>query len=41
MCAVDVTSEYTASLGVARVVKKPFEAERLVDLIRTVLLEHN
>ena len=35
------TKERAASLGVAGVVEKPFAADRLVDLIRTALLERN
>ena len=31
--------ERAAGLGVTRVIEKPFEADRLVDLIRTALLE--
>jgi FixJ family two-component response regulator len=35
------TTERAAGLGVTRVVEKPFEADRLVDFIRTALLERN
>ena len=35
------TKELAASLGVASVLEKPFAANRLVDLIRTALLEYN
>ena len=41
MRAVDVTSECAARPGVARVIETPFAAERLFDVIRTALLEHN
>jgi len=33
------TTARATGLGVTRVVEKPFEADRLVDLIRTALLE--
>ena len=35
------TKELAASLGVASVLEKPFAANRLIDLIRTALLEYD
>jgi len=35
------TAAQAARLGVTRVVEKPFEPDRLVDLIRTAVLERN
>jgi two-component system response regulator FixJ len=35
------TTERAASFGITSVLEKPFAADRLVDLIRTVLLERN
>ena len=35
------TAARAARLGVTRVVEKPFEPDRLVDLIRTAVLERN
>ena len=35
------TTERAAGLGVMRIVEKPFEAEGLVDLIRTALMERD